>query len=110
MGIESLSRVQPGDKVTMVTFTGMNLGQFVVDTCDDETIVVTTRKDNVAFSRKTGLQVDSKKPKYANRIVDLMEQPKRVPRGKSKKKKVNSKIDLEDLEETTEENDFEDFD
>lgn len=135
--ISTLKTAKVGDKVTMLTFTGMNLGQFEV-TKANKTKIAILKKDGTeaVFSRETGLQTNAENPKYANKVVDPMPEPeKKAPAKKAVKKaeeapveekaekntpkaakpakkveKVEIEDDAEDFEDEDLDDDFEDFD
>lgn len=54
--------------VTMRAFTGMRIGEFPVIHETSDYIIVETRTNQLKFSKKTGRQVNAKKPAYANMI------------------------------------------
>lgn len=136
MSISTLKTAKVGDKVTMLTFTGMNLGQFEV-TKANKTKIAILKKDGTeaVFSRETGIQTNSENPKYANKVVDPIPEPeKKAPAKKAVKKaeeapaekkaeekkatavkpskkveKVEIEDDADDFEDEDFEDDFEDF-
>lgn len=138
MSISTLKTVKVGDKVTMLTFTGMNLGQFEV-TKAGKTKIAIVKKDGTQaeFSRETGLQTNADNPKYANKVVDLIpETEKKAPVKKVEKvvktpekaekaepvkkstaaakptkkvEKVEIEDDAEDFEDEDLDDDFEEF-
>ena len=88
MSISTLKTAKVGDKVTMLTFTGMNLGQFAI-TKAGKTKIAILKKDGTQaeFSRETGLQTNADNPKYANKVVDPIPEPeKKAPVKKAAKK------------------------
>ena len=136
--ISTLKNAKVGDKVTMLTFTGMNLGQFAI-TKAGKTKLAVLKKDGTQaeFSRETGIQTNASNAKYANRIIDPIDEPeKKAPAKKAEKKsekkaeepaektkpekkapkaakteKVEIPEDSEDFDEDFDEDeDFEDFD
>lgn len=58
------------DEVVMRAFTGMLIGVFAISEQNDDTISVKTvdGKRIMTFSRKTGIEINAKKPQFANRI------------------------------------------
>lgn len=65
-----LSKVKKGQEVTMLAFTGMNLGHFPVVAADKTTITVMAKKGERKFRRKDGKQiVDEGKERFANSIT-----------------------------------------
>ena len=85
--INTLKTAKVGDKVTMLTFTGMNLGQFEI-TKSGKTKIALMKKDGTQaeFSRETGEQLNAANPKFANRVVDPMPVPeKKAPVKKAAK-------------------------
>ena len=140
MTISTLKNAKVGDKVSMVTFTGMNLGQFEI-TKAGKTKLAVMKKDGTQaeFSRETGIQTNANNPKYANKIVDPIpetetkaapekkapakkaaakkteEAPKAEKKAPAKATKKVEKVEIpEDADdfgdEDLEEDDFEDFD
>lgn len=138
MSISTLKNAKVGDKVSMLTFTGMNLGQFEI-TKAGKTKLAVMKKDGTQaeFSRETGIQTNANNPKYANKIVDPIadtetkatekkapakkaakkaeEAPKaekKAPAKKATKKveKVEIPEDADDFEDEDLDDDFEDFD
>lgn len=76
--IKTLKTAKVGDKVTMLTFTGMNLGQFEI-TKAGKTKIAIMKKDGAQaeFSRETGLQTNATNAKYANKVVDPIPEPEK---------------------------------
>ena len=139
MSISTLKNAKVGDKVTMLTFTGMNLGQFEI-TKAGKTKIAIQKKDGTQaeFSRETGLQTNANNPKYANKIVDPIDEaapkaekkpakkaakaaeeeeaPATKKGGKAAKKpakkveKVEIADDADDFEDEDLDDDFEEFD
>lgn len=140
MSISTLKNAKVGDKVSMLTFTGMNLGQFEI-TKAGKTKLAVMKKDGTQaeFSRETGIQTNANNPKYANKIVDPIDEAatkeekkapakkaaakkteeeapkaeKKAPAKKATKKveKVEIPEDADDFgDEDLEDDDFEDFD
>ena len=132
MSISTLKTAKVGDKVTMLTFTGMNLGQFEI-TKASKTKIAILKKDGTEaiFARETGAQTNADNPKYANKVVDPMPEPeKKAPVKKAAKKveeapvekkapkaekpakkveKVEIEDDADDFEDDDLEDDFEEF-
>ena len=132
--ISTLKTAKVGDKVTMLTFTGMNLGQFEV-TKASKTKLAIMKKDGTQaeFSRETGVQTNANNPKYANKIVDPIDEeakpekkapakksakaaeeaPKAEKKAPAKNTKKTTKVeipeDADDFEDEDLEDDFEDF-
>lgn len=94
MTISTLKNAKVGDKVSMVTFTGMNLGQFEI-TKAGKTKLAVMKKDGTQaeFSRETGIQTNANNPKYANKIVDPIPETdtKAAPEKKAPAKKAAAK-------------------
>ena len=137
MSIKTLKTAKVGDKVTMLTFTGMNLGQFEI-TKASKTKIAIMKKDGTQaeFSRETGVQTNADNPKYANKVVDPIAEPeKKAPVKKAAKKaeeapaeekagkksnkaekpakkteKIEIEEDADDFEDEDLEDDFEDDD
>ena len=121
MSISTLKNAKVGDKVTMLTFTGMNLGQFEIAKAS-KTKVAILKKDGTQaeFSRETGVQTNANNPKYANKIVDAISEDvskteKKAEKASSKKapakkvEKVEIPEDAEDFEDEDMDDDFEEF-
>jgi len=87
----SLASVKKGSKISMFTFTGMNLGIFDVKSADAKSITVTTTKGDKLFSKKTGKQTNCEegKEKYANRLDAPVEREPSKPRTKVAKPKAD---------------------
>lgn len=136
MSISTLKNAKVGDKVSMLTFTGMNLGQFEI-TKAGKTKLAVMKKDGTQaeFSRETGLQTNANNPKYANKIVDPIDdtatkavekkapakkaakKAEEAPAAKKPAKKATKKVekveipeDADDFEDEDLDDDFEDFD
>ena len=96
MSISTLKNAKVGDKVSMLTFTGMNLGQFEI-TKAGKTKIAIMKKDGTQaeFSRETGVQTNANNPKYANKVVDPIPETakadKKAPAKKSAAKKEEAK-------------------
>ena len=92
--ISTLKNAKVGDKVSMLTFTGMNLGQFEI-TKAGKTKIAIMKKDGTQaeFSRETGIQTNANNPKYANKIVDPIDDTatKAAPEKKAPAKKAAAK-------------------
>lgn len=87
MSISTLKTAKVGDKVTMLTFTGMNLGQFEVTKSGKTKIAIVKKDGSVAeFSRETGIQTNAENAKYANKVIDpIPEQEKKTSAKKDEK-------------------------
>lgn len=74
----TIKGIKKGDKFTMVSFTGMNLGQYEV-TAVSKTQFKAVKADGteLIFNRADGAQANANNPKYANKAVDLMDAPER---------------------------------
>lgn len=85
--IKTLKTAKVGDKVSMLGFTGMNLGQFEISKAGKTKLAITKKNgDVVEFSRETGIQTNANNPKYANKIVDpIPEVEKKAPAKKEEK-------------------------
>lgn len=57
-----------GKKIVMKAFTGMVIGEFEVTAENGKEITVQTKKGELSFSIETGLQVNPKNPKFANKF------------------------------------------
>lgn len=57
-----------GKKILMRAFTGMVIGEFEVTAENEKEITVQTKKGELSFNIETGLQVDPKNPKFANKF------------------------------------------
>ena len=138
MSIKTLKTAKVGDKVTMLTFTGMNLGQFEVAKAGKTKIAIIKKDGTQAeFSRETGIQTNAANPKFANKIVDAIAEPAKpekkaaakpaakkaeekaeeaAPAKKATKKpakkveKVEIPEDADDFEDEDLDDDFEEFD
>lgn len=87
MSIKTLKTAKVGDKVTMLTFTGMNLGQFEIAKAGKTKIAIVKKDGTTAeFSRETGIQTNAANAKYANKVVDPIAEPeKKAPAKKVEK-------------------------
>lgn len=108
----SVASVKKGQRVSMFTFTGMNLGQFEVVAATKETISVEKKDGTIAeFSRKTGKQTNASNEKYANKITEPVDEPKKSPvKAKPVKKdepKAKDKKGKKVVEEPEEDEDIE---
>lgn len=56
------------ETVVMKAFTGMLIGEFKVVAETAEAITVETKKGELSFDKKTGIQLNPNNPKFANRI------------------------------------------
>ena len=56
------------ETVILKAFTGMLIGEFKVVAEDAEVIVIETKKGELSFDKKTGIQLNPNNPKFANRI------------------------------------------
>jgi hypothetical protein len=102
--IKTLKTAKVGDKVSMLTFTGMNLGQFEIAKAGKTKLAITKKNGDVAeFSRETGLQTNANNPKFANRIVDAIPEVEKAPAKKAPAKKAAKKVEPEVEEELDEE-------
>ena len=102
MTISTLKNAKVGDKVSMVTFTGMNLGQFEI-TKAGKTKLAVMKKDGTQaeFSRETGVQTNANNPKYANKIVDpIPETDAKATEKKAPAKKAAAKKAEEEAPKT----------
>lgn len=92
--ISTLKNAKVGDKVTMLTFTGMNLGQFEITKASKTKIAIMTKKGTQAeFSRETGLQTNANNPKFANKIVDPIPETETKAPAKKAEKKAAKKVE-----------------
>lgn len=111
MSINTLKTAKVGDKVTMLTFTGMNLGQFEIAKAGKTKLAVMTKKGFMAeFSRETGIQLNANNPKFANKIVDPIDEaapkaaaPKAEKKAAAKKAPKAKAAEVEEEEEVAEE-------
>lgn len=92
--MKTLKTAKVGDKVTMLTFTGMNLGQFEI-TKAGKTKIAIMKKDGTQaeFSRETGLQTNSTNAKYANKVVDPIPEPEKKAPAKKVEKPVEKAVE-----------------
>lgn len=61
-------KVEKAETVVMKAFTGMLIGEFKVVAEDAEVIIIETKKGELSFDKKTGIQMNPNNPKFANRI------------------------------------------
>jgi hypothetical protein len=110
-----MEKIKKGDVVTLLGFTGMNLGNFVVVKATKTELTIEAKKGLLTFSRKTGKQLGlpEEKERYANKIVLPEDAPEKVERKKKKDdKKVEDYKPIElgdeetDDDEETEEEEF----
>lgn len=120
MSISTLKTAKVGDKVTMLTFTGMNLGQFEITKAGKAKIAIMKKDGTQAeFSRETGLQTNANNPKYANKVVDPMPEPEKKapakkaepkPEEKAPKAEKPAKKPVKKVEKVEIDDDADDFD
>lgn len=101
---ETIKGIKKGDKFTIVSFTGMNLGQFEV-TAVSKTQFKTVKSDGteLVFNRADGVQANANNAKYANKAVDLMDEPERkapTPKKAAPKKAETPKKASKKAEDT----------
>jgi hypothetical protein len=110
---KTIANIKKGEKFSMVSFTGMNLGQYEVTAVSKNQFkAVKTDGTELIFNKKDGEQANANNPKYANKAVDLMEAPERkVPAAKpaTKTEKPAGKTKPETKTETKEQDAGEDF-
>lgn len=91
---DTIKGIKKGDKFTMVSFTGMNLGQYEVTAVSKTQFkAVKTDGTELIFNRADGVQANANNPKYANKAVDLMDAPERkapTPRKAAEPKKAEA--------------------
>ena len=56
------------NRVTVRAFTGMLIGEFKIEKETAKTIIVKTHKGKMKFDKVSGIQLDARNPKFANRI------------------------------------------
>lgn len=61
-------KIEKVETVVMKAFTGMLIGEFKVVAETSEVITVETKKGELSFDKKTGIQLNPNNPKFANRI------------------------------------------
>lgn len=57
------------DTVIMVAFTGMELGEFKIMEETESIVTVSTKKWDLRFDKLTGIQLNPKNERFANKIV-----------------------------------------
>lgn len=93
---DTIKGIKKGDKFTVVSFTGMNLGQYEVTAVSKTQFkTVKAKGDELIFNRADGTQANANNPKYANKAVDLMDAPER--KSSKPKKAKSSKVSKEQL-------------
>ena len=90
-----LEKIKKGDVVTLLGFTGMNIGNFPVVKATKTELTIETKKGLLTFSRKTGKQLGlpEEKERYANKLVLPEDAPEKVERKKKDKKEDDKKKD-----------------
>jgi len=88
-----LEKIKKGNVVTLLGFTGMNIGDFPVVEATKTELTIETKKGTLSFSRKTGKQLGlpEEKEKYANKIVLPEDAPEKVERKAKPAKKDDKK-------------------
>lgn len=67
---EVAAAVTKEETVAIFTFTGMKIqGEFKAEVVDGNYVVLTKKKGALVFNPETGMQVNCKNPKFANKIV-----------------------------------------
>ena len=108
---DTIKGIKKGEKFTMVSFTGMNLGQYeVTATSKTQFKAVKTDGTELIFNRADGTQANANNPKYANKAVDLMDAPERkaptpkkveatgaIPAPKKAAKKADTKVEKQEI-------------
>ena len=96
----TLEKIKKGDVVTLLGFTGMNIGDFPVVKATKTELTIETKKGLLTFSRKTGKQLGlpEEKERYANKLVLPEDAPKKVERKKKDKKEDDKKEDYKPVE------------
>lgn len=109
---DTIKGIKKGDKFTIVSFTGMNLGQFEVTAVSKTQFkTVKSNGDELVFNKADGTQANANNPKYANKAVDLMDAPeKKVPAPKKAAKKADKKAESKKVTKKEELPAEEDFD
>ena len=134
MSISTLKTAKVGDKVTMLTFTGMNLGQFEIAKAGKTKIAIVKKDGTTAeFSRETGIQTNATNAKYANKVIDPIAEPEKkaptkkveeptekaeAPKAEKKAAKPAKKVEKVEIEDDADDfdedadldDDFEEFD
>jgi hypothetical protein len=103
-----MEKIKKGDVVTLLGFTGMNLGNFVVVKATKTELTIEAKKGLLTFSRKTGKQLGlpEEKERYANKIVLPEDAPEKVERKKKKDDKDYKPVELDDEETDGDEEEF----
>jgi hypothetical protein len=103
-----MEKIKKGDVVTLLGFTGMNLGNFIVVKATKTELTIETKKGLLTFSRKTGKQLGlpEEKERYANKIVLPEDAPEKVERKKKKDDKDYKPVELDDEETDDDEEEF----
>jgi hypothetical protein len=103
-----MEKIKKGDVVTLLGFTGMNLGNFVVVKATKTELTIEAKKGLLTFSRKTGKQLGlpEEKERYANKIVLPEDAPEKVERKKKKDDKDYKPVELDDEETEDDEEEF----
>ena len=96
MSISTLKTAKVGATVTMLAFTGMNIGQFKISKAGKTKVAIECKGGVKEFSRETGIQTNANNPKYANKIVDPI--PERE-KGAKPAKKAAKKAEVEEAPE-----------
>lgn len=104
--INTLKTAKVGDKVSMLTFTGMNLGQFEIVKAGKTKLAITKKDGTTAeFSREDGVQTNANNPRYANKIVDPIPETekkaapaKKTAPAKKATKKAEPEVEAEEVE------------
>ena len=103
-----MEKIKKGDVVTLLGFTGMNIGDFPVVKATKTELTIETKKGLLTFSRKTGKQLGlpKEKERHANKIVLPEDAPEKVERKKKDKKedkkKDNKPVEPDDDDEEEE--------
>jgi hypothetical protein len=114
--MSNLANVKKGETVVLLGFTGIRLADMVVASADKKTITLDSKKGELVFDRKTGVQTNTEegKEKYANKIVlpeDAPEQKKRTKTDKKvvkvAEKKVEKKVKAKEVVEDDDEDEDE---
>lgn len=97
-----LEKIKKGNVVTLLGFTGMNIGDFPIVEATKTELTIETKSGLLTFSRKTGKQLGlpEEKERYANKIVLPEDAPEKVERKKKveDKKKDDKKKDDKPVE------------
>lgn len=83
-----MEKIKKGSVVTLLGFTGMNIGDFPVVKATKTELTIETKSGLLTFSRKTGKQLGLpvEKERHANKIVLPEDAPEKVERKKKVKK------------------------